>query len=104
LTNFFKGPLRKESNSSTDSGNTSGRGFGDAAAAAATGAGGRDAVGGGAAPFVFGVSTVADAISSSREVAASSLWMIAVSSARGMVGKTLSFMVVVMLTEWWDEI
>ena len=71
--------------------------LGGAGAAAATGAGGRGAVGGGAGPFVLGASIVADAISSSREVAASSLWMVAVSSARGMVEKTLSSMIVIML-------
>jgi hypothetical protein len=81
------------SNSSTDSGSGSGADFGGAATAAATGAGGRGAVGGGAAPFDFGVSIVEDAISSSLEVAASSLEMILVSSTRWIVGTTLSSMI-----------
>jgi len=90
-TNFFKGPLMKASNSSTDSGRGSGAAFG--IAAAAIGAGGRGAVGGGAVPFVCGVSIVAEAISSSREVAASSLLMRPVSSCRGIIGMILSSIV-----------
>ncbi len=89
----------KASNSSTDSGRVSGAGFGGAATVAATGAGGRGAVGGGAAPFVLGGSTVADAISSSLEVAASSLEMIAVSSGRWKFGTTFFSMIAAEVTE-----
>lgn len=56
----------------------------------ATGAGpAADGIG---APFVFGGSIEADAMSSSLEVAASSLWMRVVSASLGIIGTTLSSM------------
>jgi hypothetical protein len=62
-----------ESNSSTDCGNIGAKAL--AGSGVALGAGGRGPVGAGvgACPFVLGASTVADAMSSSLEVAASSL-------------------------------
>ena len=93
----------KALNSSTDSGRTSRTDLGGTAIAAGTGAGGKGAVGGGAAPFVFGISTVVDAISSSLDVAASSLDMIAVSSSRWTAGTTLSSMIAtikIWILEW----
>lgn len=44
-------------------------------------------------PFVSGSSIEEDAISSRREVAASSLWMSDVSASLGIVGTTLSSMI-----------
>ena len=90
--------MRKVSNSSTDSGNGSWTAFtGCSRAGVTTGAAGGFDVDEevGAAPFVFGSSIVEDAISSSLDVAASSLWMIAVSSFRETVGTTLSSMIAV---------
>ena len=59
------------------------------------GGGGRGPVGAGvgAVPFSFGASIEDVAMSSNLEVAASSLWIIAVSSVLETVGKTLSSMI-----------
>lgn len=66
-----------ESNSSTDCGNNGAKALAGSGAGTGVsrGAGGRGSVGAGvgACPFVLGASTVADAMSSSLEVAASSL-------------------------------
>lgn len=82
----------KRSNSSTDCGSNGARAFAASGVITAAVVGGRDAAGAGAgarvSPFAFGCSTVAEAMSSSREVAASSLWMTVVSlgAEMGMVG------------------
>src|SRR3954462_6936331 len=97
LTNFFRGPVMKLSKSSTDSGNGSGKGVGGVFAEGAETGGVETAAAtdGRAVPFVFGSSIADDAISSSREVAASSLWMRDVSASLGIVGTTLLSMIAV---------